>query len=291
MVDRRVVTYLMSNPPYLHYLVVSLMTLREYYDGDIEVVAYPQSFELVNKIAEDPDLRIKPCFWEPSWTKKNSQFINKIQVCQVKNCSSRVYLDADTTIHGPIDLLFERAEQYGMCITQFNQWLSNSRIIRQRVERLLAYPEINKQAILEVLHLSCPSPNGGIFSCVPDSPVLPIWQQWSYAARDIFICDEAVLHILPRVFPTDMLHVELGGRFNCSHKWDDQVSDPIIYHYHGNSCTRPDKSPRACEAWFRQYARALDLNVGNIQRWRHEAVNPYMQALKEHPKYGRFIKS
>ena len=49
---RRVV-YLMSGPAHMPYLVCSLWTLRQHWDGEIVVVAWPNSIELVEEVARD----------------------------------------------------------------------------------------------------------------------------------------------------------------------------------------------------------------------------------------------
>lgn len=286
----RVINYLMSGPAHLPYLVCSLWTLRNHYDGAVEVYGYPSCMPYIEQIAEDKHLGIEAKLWEPEYAEKNSQFVTKILISQIRGPSCRMYLDADTTIHGPLDDVFECAEESGMCITQFNDWVSTGRVIRRRVERLREYPEIDQEAVERVLSTSYPSPNGGIFACKPESPVLPLWHRWSMIAVKVFICDEAVLHLMPAIFNEDELQVLRGGKFNCSHKHGGtKVEDPYVYHYHGNSAVRPQKSPEAVEYWMGIWRQCIDLNVGNVQNWRHKIHNKHMAELKGDPRYGDLV--
>ena len=52
------VFYVMSGPAHLPYLLASLKTLREHYDGEIVVFAWEESFPIVDKMSEDPRMLI-----------------------------------------------------------------------------------------------------------------------------------------------------------------------------------------------------------------------------------------
>lgn len=286
---KHVVSYLMSGAAHLHYLIPSLYTLRNHYDGEVEVWAYTESYPLVCQIADDPRLNIRPLPWKTDYYGKNSQFLNKILMCQRTTCDVRLYLDADTTIHGSLMPLIDMCQHSELNLTQFNHWLTNGRVIRARIKRLLEFEQIDSEKVNDVLTNPYPSPNGGIFSTRPTAEALPHWYEWSWLARDVFICDEAVLQVLQRCYTEKQLTVLQGGKFNCSHKYGRQISKPAVFHYHGNSCTRPDKSPRACDMWWPLYEYCIEQNFGNIQRWRKQVPHKWMDRLKEHPRYSRIL--
>lgn len=279
----------MSGPAHLHYLVVSLYTLRKHYDGPIEVWSYVDSWKFVQKIAQDSRLNIIPQLWHTDYRGKNSQFLNKILMCSKETADVRIYLDADTTIHGPLQDLFLECIGSETVFTQFNNWKTNGSVIRARVRRLLDYPDINPDKVNRVLKEPFPSPNGGIFCCRPTSLVLQQWYKWSWLAKDVFICDESVLQVLQLCYEDRYLKVLKGGKYNCSHKYGESIKDPVVYHYHGNSCSRPDKSPLACAMWWPLYEHCLNENIGNILSWRKQAVNKHMDRLKNHPDYSKIL--
>lgn len=279
----RQVVYLMSGPAHLPYLVPSLYTLRQHWDGDVCVHAFPESWDYVQQVAADTQLGITAKLVEqPLRFKrgKNEQFINKIKLLQSLFADVVVYLDADTTIHGNIDLLFDRGWQSGFLATQFNRWLSTGSIIRNRLNRLLDCDKICQESLREVLTNAHPSLNGGVVACRPCSPVLPLWLDWSLSSQHVFICDEAVLHVLQAYVPKDQFGVVEGGRYNCSHKYQHEIEDVVIYHYHGDSNVRPDKSPKAYAMWWPLYQKCLELNVGNIQHWHHKIENGWITKLE-----------
>lgn len=272
----------MSGPAHLPYLVCSLWTLKDHTDGiPVVVYAWPESCGYVKKIAEDERLPIsKVVSRSPEYRGKNSQFIDKILLMTElqDEVDSAVYLDADTTIHGSLLPLFKTAEKFGFAATQFNDWPTNTGMVKDRIKRLRAFPEIDPKWIDVVLNEAWPSVNGGVFACCPESPVLPLWLEWSYLARSIFISDETALHvILPRFTPEKKIAVMAGGAFNCSHKFRPSElakEDVIVYHYHGHSGPRPGKGAGiAHRFWWPIYQECLDKNVGGMSDWIGEIVS------------------
>ena len=285
----RVISYLMSGPAHLHYLVPSLVTLRNHWNGPIEVWAYPESFDLVKRIAQDKRLMILPKAWNPAYTGKNSQFLNKIHLLQIEGPTTRLYLDADTTIHGGLNELFEAAENFEVAATQFNNWTTKGGVIQNRLRRLQDFPRIDQIAVSYVLENECPSPNGGIIAAQPKAPVLKTWFEYAWEARNIFICDEAVLHILPACFSPSQMTILLGGKYNCSHKYKPKnLSEVVIYHYHGDSNVRPDKSPKAVSLWGKLYRKCLQQGYGYIDKWHTQVSNRWLDKIKEQLIHGAY---
>lgn len=266
----------MSGNAHLPYLVVSLWTLRNYWKGPIIVYAYPESFELLLEVAKDDRLNIEPRVWEPPYRGKNGQFINKILLLWSLDEFVSLYIDADTSIHGPVDVILDRAEEFGFAATQWVDWVTTGVRISARIRRLQQFIEIDQKMVQEVLANRYPSVNGGVFASQANSPVLPLWHEWTMAAKSIFIADETVLHVLqPKFCKSGMMDIVLGGRYNCSPIYqplgvDD--NDIVIRHYHGDSNCRPAKSLRGCEMWLPMYCECIRQNIGNVATW-HESIN------------------
>lgn len=282
----RSVNYLMSGVPHLPYLVVSLENLRRFWPGEVNVYAWPESIELVKRIAADSRLRITaieriPRYRREDGVRGNAQFLDKILMMQKINTEYGLYLDADTIVRGSLNQLFEEASTTGFVATQFGTWLSNGRVIRNRIERLLN-TELNQEAVRNLLDFPHPSVNGGVFCCCRDSPVLPYWFNATMKVKNIFIADETVLHILQNLFNDRTFTVLKGGRFNCSprHKPDNLSNDQIhIWHGHGDSFVRPNKSPFGVNLWYPEYLRCLKINLGGMKEWISQINNPYLTEL------------
>ena len=288
--------YLMSGDGHAHYLVVSLNSLRRHYTGRVVIHAYPESIATMTRVASDTRLGVETVLWEPLYCTpgkepfiqktfqnrgKNSQFINKICMMQKNDSGVGLYLDADTFIVGKFDKYFEYAEQYGFVATQFNDWVTNVGRIRGRVSMLLGRESINQDAVKRVIHNTYPSVNGGVFFCKPNSEVLRTWREWSLAVRDIFICDEIALHaIMGFYWQKDMeFRVIRDGVVNCSPKFRPAFlkdEDLVVWHGHGDSFTRPNKSKRGVELWTPEFQYCLNNNVGGMQEWIGTVNNKFL---------------
>jgi hypothetical protein len=71
------------------------------------------------------------------------------------------------------------------------------------------------------------------------------------------------------------LGVAMGGRWNCSpikkyRPKDMAEEDVVVWHFHGDSATRFEKSPEGVAMWWAEYQGCLRDNVGGIAEWRPE---------------------
>lgn len=283
---RRGIVYLMSGPAHLPYLVCSIFTLRRWWTGDVTVFAWPESYHIVRRMAEDKGLGIRCVMREPAYRgKKNSQFLDKIRLMQqLTDYNENLYLDADTTIHGEIVPLFKSVQEFGFVATQFNSWMSSGQIPRNRVKRLREFPKIDQGLVEEILEGWWPSVNGGVFACWPDSPVLPLWERWTVEAISVFIADEAVLHLMqPKFYPAGQIMTIMGGHYNCSPMRFQPKGladeDVVIRHGHGDSFTRPGKSKHGYELWSPIFRECLQKNIGGMVEWHKDTGNKYINRL------------
>jgi hypothetical protein len=284
----RWIMYLISGSPHLPYLVTSLYTLRNHWSGPVMVCAWDESIEIARKIGNEPrllsHLGIHVAHDVPTYRGKCDQFARKSQLAKgFPSDTTILYLDADTMVYGDLSPLFDAAERYGFCATQFNNWTMANGIPRSRVNGLRAFPAIPAELIDRVTtDPKFPSVNGGVWATRPDSPVLPLWHEWTMAARSTFIADEKVLHLLAAKFgDTGELTVAMGGRWNCSAMEKFQPTDlpdeeVVVRHFHGDSATRPDKSPKGCTLWREVFEECCRLNIGGIRDWYRTVGNKWL---------------
>ncbi len=285
------VIYVMSGRAHLPYLIVSLYTLRDHFSGPVQIFVWPESQECVEEIVKDKRLGYISCRpWNPDYRGKNAQFICKQHVmASLPPRGVNLYLDADTMVRGPLDPVFRLAEGAGFCATQFNHWLSSGRGIQKRLARLRGrIPEM--EDLLDSLRdRPWPSVNGGVFACRSDSPVLPNWIDWTWQFRDIFIADETALHPIVAKFFPENLSVSQEGRFNSSPKFRSPEltdEDVHVWHFHGDSNVRPNKSKKGLEMWWPVYQECLSLNLGNIRAWLDTVNNKWLNRLAEEQYVG-----
>lgn len=288
----KTIFYLMSGPAHLPYLVVSLDSLRNHWDGKVVVYAWPESIGIVEHIAQDERLAIEPVEWKPDRTGRNAQFECKIQIAQTIECDVGLYLDADTMIQGNLDRLFDEADDYGFVATQFNDWTTHDRLVPGRIKGMRQFPEIDQDAVEELINHDYFSVNGGIWAFKPSSPVLPKWYEWTCLARPIFISDETVLHVMQIIFRKGEFYTLSGGDYNCSCKFQPKHlkdEDVVIRHFHGNCNTKWSKSQRGVKIWYPHFYRCLRSNVGNIRDWIGKIRNKNMDKTAELIQDGTII--
>jgi len=291
------VIYLMSGPAHLPYLVVSLYTLRKYWDGNVKVFAWKESIDIVKQISHDPRLQIEVEESEPEYRArrdegrqgKNDQFVAKVRLAQTLNYDRVLYLDADTSVHGDIDPLFQASKDYSFLATRFSNWTTKGNIVRNRIERLRECPSIPVQHIDTILQDEWPSVNGGVWVADPKSEVLKLWDKWTWEARHQFIADESVLHTLMPEFmwQKGMMNVWPDGRFNCScnPSWVPKEIPHTkirIWHYHGDNNVRPDKFGGAgYKQWVGLFGDCWLKNIGGIKDWMPSIESRWFDALEK----------
>lgn len=268
----RGIHYMLSHPPHGEYLVVSIRSLRKWWDGPVYVYGWPHTgaWEIVESIGRDARLGIEAIEREPKYYGERDHLIDKIAIMEEAyehDCS--LLLDADTIISGKLDELFEAAERSGYVVAQFCNWLTTNGIIRNRVKRLLNYPELDLDLVRDCMETPYPSPNVGVFACVPGSPVMPTWREWTMIARTVFIPDESVMQALFPYFSRLGQAEIIDGRWNCSTMRFQSFPDEEIrvWHGHGNGFLRPRKAPKGHEMWWNLFMQAREENLGGIMDW------------------------
>ena len=282
--------YLLSGPSHAANLACSLATLRQHYDGQVDVFTWEESLPFVQRMYDDPRLGIDIICWQPEQQKHNETFCDKTRLIpSLPHGDAVLFLDADTTIHGALNPLFDLIERYGYLATQFCDWTTEGRITGGRIKSLYQFhPGIDAKLIDAVFTMRRPSLNSGIFGGVPESPCHDPWYRWTVAARNTHIPDEKTQHLLLPIYaPLGQMATATDlGKWNCSphlRSANLSESDVAIFHFHGDSHLRPDKSPRGCALWRLVFDYCLTENLGGITDWVSNVPNKYLKRLLQEP--------
>lgn len=268
------VNFLMSGDAHAPYLVVALRSLRQHYWGKVVVWAYPESLVTIQQISLDSDLSIIVKEWQPVYRGKNGQFYNKQFMMSQLTDPFNLYLDADVMVAGPLDPLFAMVRSSGFVATQFNTWKSNEGVVRKRILNLA--DKVNdswKSCVKVASEESLPSVNGGVFGCTPRSTALSMWKGLTEQVLDTFIADEVALHLIVADYQergSNFFKVAEGGMWNCSPKYQPaslKDTDVKIWHFHGDSNVRPQKSAKGYELWWKAFEECRAANAGKINDW------------------------
>lgn len=262
----RGVIYLLTGKPHAVRLIVSLWTLRMFYDGPVTLfTTRAESHQIGELCALDRRLAVDHRRLHEAGEGKNSSFLTKASYFEAAPYEINVHVDCDTLISGDISPLFEVSDERPFVATQFADWRTTKPLIRRRIAKWLDIPERRcapesyRQIVGQALE-DGPAINSGVFSFRHNASILNEWHRWTNWGRDTFICDEVALQILLPQFP----HQILDCRFNCSPVYRAQQIDARIWHFHGRKHLKRDN---ARELWLPVYDEVCRENVAKVADW------------------------
>ncbi len=282
------VIYLISGPAHIPYVTVSIWSLRTRakYTGPVIVFSWPESTGFLRALERDDRLNIWVSEREPKLRRAaglggNSQGLDRIDLAMSLDSDVVLYIDADSSVHGDITPMFAEAERCGYCATQWCDWWTNNGKTRGRIRALADVESLPRDYVHELITKQYPSLNCGVFATKPDSPLLPQWYDWCKACGPMFISDERTQHLLMVKYPEQM-SVMMGGSYNCSHKYRPanlNPNDVNIWHYHGDSNTKPGKSPEAMAMWSELWKECLEKDIGSVRSWWQDCGNRHLPKM------------
>lgn len=280
---RRVV-YLLSGPAHAMNVVCSVRSLRTWWNGPVDIFTWPESHDFVHRMTKDNRLDVSEIPWNPLYRGHSDTYVDKTRLIQSLPIEDSVlFLDADTLVCGKLDRLFDAIDTYECVVTQFCDWVTTGGIISKRIKSLLEFPEIDPQLVDKITTHKYPSINTGIFGAMPSSQALHKWNEWTVAAKDTFIPDEKVMHLIVAEFSEKAeISVATGGRWNCSPMYQPTYlsdSDVVIWHFHGDSNVRPDKSAKGFGIWWPVFQSSLHMNLGGMAEWIGKINNRHLNEL------------
>jgi len=251
------ILYLLSGTAYAARLVVSITSLREHYDGVVEILTTDgKAREIVDRIAADSRLNVRQRHVARRRVRRRkSAWLLKTELIGLSRFSTTVYLDCDTVVTGPVDELFRLPDSEHVIVTQFCNWVTTGGIISRRIR---SWKDTHPELVPPALAFG-PAINTGVFSFTPESRISERWNEVAHAGKHHFIPDELAMQLLLPEFP----HVVLDGRFNSSSRYGNiQDPDTRVVHFHGNR-----HLTSAGDLWLKRFRRAFTRNLGGIAEW------------------------
>lgn len=246
------VLYLLTGPKAAVRLVCSIWTLRKHYDGPIAVAVATDSHRYGCCLVADKRLGIDIIPIGETPKLRNATYVLKSSVWRFTPFDETVFLDADTTVHGPIDELWGAP----LTLTRFSAWTTLTKRIRGRILKLV---NAQKDRVMRALFKEYPAVNTGIFAFQKDNPDLRVWEEVTQNHR-IFMADELVMQILVPEFNVRWL----DDRYNYSALYG--ASDPdgaVIRHYHGKKHCHE----KAVPVWGPIYDECIREDVAGLSQW------------------------
>lgn len=172
-----------------------------------------------------------------------------------------LWLDADTTVHAPIEQIMEAGARAGLAVTQFARWETTGRIVSGRLRRWLrvSSPVMDVSATARrLMSERRPAVNTGIFALRSGHPFAEDWRSLSLALKT-FIVDELACQLLLEKHAHEML----GHEWNWSPRFGDPSIKPKIIHYHGDRHARAGGR----DLWDAVASSARLDNFAGMQSW------------------------
>lgn len=262
----RGVVYMLVGAKHGAQLAVAVYALRKLYDGPVALITgNTEADQIADAIALDPRSGpIDRVRWKaPVGGGKGLQHCNKTRVTDLMPYDEAVFLDCDTLVVGPFDELWPRHGTEEVVLTQFANWHSNDRKIKNRTE---PWREILPAQVARSQGVKYPAINTGTFGITKKSTrYVEKWRQAS-EARPSFMCDELVAQL---IFP-DFPHRVLDERWNCSpifshHRYGPpKDADVRIWHGHGWKFI---SRPQGNAIWMPYYHAAVAQQFAQLGEW------------------------
>jgi hypothetical protein len=240
-------------------LLVSLVSLRQYYSGPVTILSEgTESHDLCRLIGKACDSDVKQWTCDiprgPNWV-----YLAKTQYHMGTPYNTTVALDADTLIVGSIDELFEEAEMSSFCVAKLGNCKTYWRGIAERIRAWQPWLPNDVKPALEF----GPAINCGVVAFLKKASLYRDWTKLALPGRDNFIPDETCCQVILHRYP----HKILDSRWNCSCKHDNpEKPDTRIIHFHGRNHCRPGL-PSFGRLWVEAFDKILTDDTANITKW------------------------
>lgn len=265
--SKGVIYLFMGGSSYAPRLAISLFSLRQYYDGPISILnPNDASRPYAEKIAGDERIRATVHPIEPTPARRHAHYVTKANLPKLSPYDESLFIDADTTVHGPMDEMFPTGPE--IVLTQWSNWISTGRMMSGRIRRWESQrPDLTAPQLAKPF----PAVNTGVMG-LPRTHAL--YEEWDRLCRvhPIFIADEVAMQIL---YPTGD-HRLLSDLYNCSPMVKSvNQGKAHLYHYHGGKHSRTQ-----CRPYFIPPAQAaIDANIGGMKTWAGSANDEGLNVL------------
>lgn len=241
----RGVLYMLTGTDHQEQLVVSVRSLRDYWDGPVCILAgCEQSERTAKAIAVDSRLGAMVIRWSPP-RGRNAGYLAKTSMDLLSPYRSTVFLDADTLVVDKIEGIFPLENE--VTLTTFGTWTTHGRIVRHRLD---GWRDVEPELVALALATAEPALNTGVLGFNDDSAGRNWGVDWRTTTqrRISFICDEIAAQLIHRRHNVTLL----DSRYNASVVYCHGRDDIAVWHGHGGKFFAKDEGWRLWEPWYRR---------------------------------------
>jgi hypothetical protein len=239
-------------------LVVSLMTLRRHYSGNVTVFLEEKHREwLPGRLRDSFGVNV---VYRPDIRIETGTLVHKIKVSQDTPYDLSVWIDSDTVIVGGFGEIFEMARDCDLVVTPYVDYKSDSKDIRRRME---SFRKRCPEYVATALSYG-PQINTGVYAWKKDSAIFQEWLELAtWGDHRTILADEVSCQIL---LPRYNIRVA-PNKFNVIANHMERSEDDRIIHY----CNKDHCGQfPLCKLWMDCFTEALRKDVCGIRelsRW------------------------
>lgn len=277
---------------YLGPLLVSLHSLRKWWDGPVSVcithdLVDPLRYREIPSMKTFDGATIVPL----APVRRHAHYVTKAILWRHSPFDQTILLDADTICTGPIEELFNAP----LTVTKFSNWVTTGKIVGGRIAQW-EKRGIRASTAQWLRRLPHPAINTGVVGWNRDAAheTLEEWEALSLEGWQCSFTDELAMQILLAESENKLdtwLDLECRGegfdrpfeirlvddRYNCSPVFGVNREDARIWHYHGRRMVR---RPEAAALYRPHLLAALDANAGGIADWLEKTDPPLWDLAK-----------
>jgi len=248
----RGVVYLIYGPKVAERLVVSLWSLRTFWDGEVCVLcSTDEEAAILRPAAIDLDVDLLRIESEKG---THPHWLAKARVPELSPFNETIYIDADTFVTGPIEELFG----HPLTLTSHLGWTAGRGKTRKRI---LRFADLNDPWVDLMIdgqfREDRPAVNGGVLAFQKSNTDLSQWYDLTCRMAGHPLSEQSALQVLTSVLP----HRWADERFNRMPGIGKATADVRIWHFYGNRHCRRDS------LWLDAFHDALRHNIGGLRDW------------------------
>lgn len=251
-------------------LIVSIKSLRKYYNGNITLLLEGCDLNQFSEFIQSNDISIVNLDTDTC----NNSYVRKIIVSQLSPYDKTIFIDADTLIVGNIDEIFDDIENHDLVVTKFSNWVSSGRTISSRINKFSKY--LSEEDLQKAINYG-PAINTGVYGFKKNSKIFDEWIKLAKIGQNnnIYIPDEVACQALLHKYNVKII----DAKFNVSAKYGENEQDKRIIHYHGR---KHCKKFKLSEYWILEFIEILKNNIIDKNNINHDYhLNKFLQY-----KYG-----
>lgn len=243
------VLYLNQGTKCIIRLLVSIHSLRKVYSGGITVIQVGELPLWATKILVQMNVDILPLPDDGIHPLVRKSMMGKITPYDLS-----LFIDADTLVVKPIDIIWKKMAKYDFAVYNFAGWKSNGGMISGRMRGFKAV--CSEEEIKDAINYGV-AVNTGIFAFKRDSAFLAQWEELTVKGKEnncSRIPDEIACQILLPKFKVKILPPEWGVSVKYSEK--EHRDKAVIIHYHGMKHCIPEYD--LCRLWEAEYMELVN---------------------------------